>query len=423
MFILNVLILIVSLFFYKIYLGNIFNFPNLFNTLWLLMIAFSYQNILNIPTPSNTTYLYAYLSVVVFNISSIIFLMKRRNNNDKIDENSRLNIKSKYNLWTLFFSSVVSFFSLLPSLPSAFQLLRTSGFHEIRKEVFLSEDSGKMLLQWGINPLIICGIVMSVVLLLNSNEKINKKFLVTILVISIINCLMYTIIFAGRFLLMICFISVIFEIVIHYKGRLFKIFFNNIWLAISLVLSIILVIVISNQRVLSNLSFWNMTYVYFFAPLNLFNVYIENPDFGKLDDLFNGKFIFSGVYTPITVLLNRIFKTGFSIPLATLNEVTSNFVWITPFVHMNNNSTYLYAALRDFGILGLFIYPMVLAKYFQVVYNNFLMNRTVFTESLYAYSLAMLVFLLFEWMPARINIILAGVFMYLLYKSFFIKLK
>ncbi|GAB2021899.1 hypothetical protein RyT2_09730 [Pseudolactococcus yaeyamensis] len=165
-----------------------------------------------------------------------------------------------------------------------------------------------------------------------------------------------------------------------------------------------------------------MLYVYFFAPINLLNFYIENADFSRLHTLFNGQYIVSGFSSIFSVLANKIFHTDFSIPLAQMNAVTSNFVYISPTIHMNNNCTTVYAALRDFGKLGLVIYPFVISTAMHYSAKLYAKSPSLLSLSLYSYSLVILVFLLFEWMPARINVMMGWVLILFFYKASHIKL-
>lgn len=103
----------------------------------------------------------------------------------------------------------------------------------------------------------------------------------------------------------------------------------------------------------------------------------------------------------------------------TINEVTQQFVFVSPQTFMNNNVTMIYAFLRDFGVWGLFICPFLLGAIYAHMYKLKKIQPNIYRKSVYYFSLSIMPFLLFEWMPARMSIILVPFVLYFLTRKGF----
>ena len=381
------------------------------NTLWLLMTGLSKLRPWELYLPSETTYCYVYLMLLVFNMTSI-FLFRRRKRNFK---RVYLDVVEKPNyilLGTALFSAVV----LAYNVPKFWHMFLVGGFASLRSN-YLAGDEGELhvgiFITWFISSLIIAGSILSVIQLLNTR---SKKIAFWTLVINFVNVLMYVIITGGRFVFVMFFMAVAIEIWLHNKGNVIAIIKKNKkWLALVLV-SFVVVQTVTTERSVNNMGFIGNIYVYFFATINLLDHFISSGVDPHLHELMYGENLIGGFTSPFIVISNKIFGTDFEIPLAVIQSSTSEFIYVSPHFWMNNNCTFLYGALRDFGVMGIVIYAFIWAYFLNWAYTKSHTKQKILGESLYVYSLVVSVLLLIEWMPCRPNILFTAIFIFVFYR-------
>ena len=334
---LNVIFLFSQLFYYKKKFNNYLNYISIFNSIWMVMIILSSFNILGTKIENSIIYFYIYLMLITFNISSIFFLKIKRK---KIDE------KYEYKPMNYFFTILIilCLIVLATKIPRILSIFKKGGFSLIRKSYLNSSNSdsfvGGVFITWFINAVIISVFTLSLVELFN---KKHNKNTILIFVISTICILIYMLLTGGRFILFEILLLLVLEIIIH-KNKSFK---NKIKIKYVLPIFIIIYIIykISLERTLSGLNILGNVYVYFFASINMLDKLFGDL---KFHTLMHGGILFSGLLSPMYIVINKLFNKSLELPLAILNKTTSQFIWITPTIHMNNNCTFLYAALRDF---------------------------------------------------------------------------
>lgn len=88
---------------------------------------------------------------------------------------------------------------------------------------------------------------------------------------------------------------------------------------------------------------------------------------------------------------------------------------------MNNNVTFLYVCLRDFGICGLIIGPMYIALFFAIIYKFYIKKKSIRTDALYFYLASNLPYFLFEFFLNRTPVILTFIYIIIMYKILYYK--
>lgn len=414
MFIFDILFIILQFVVYRKITGKYINHISVFNAIWLLMTALSKTRPYGLYLPSINAYLYVYTMLIIFNIVSVLILQKRPveiYNIKNVKDNS---IRPNYFMLIL---SLFSFMSLIKYIPMALQMILASGFSGLRSNYLAGEDAEMKLgvfITWFVNSLILAGITDSYLALSKTNDKKVKRIALYTFLINIVNVLIYVCITGGRFLFVLCIFIIIIETWMNNSGKIKLVMKKNKKIVLLVICFFIITIFITSQRVLSGLDFWGMLYVYFYASINMFSILEAQTD--TYSNYLYGTNLIGGFITPFILLLNNYLGSDFQIPLKEINEYTSDFVWVSNYIHMNNNCTFLYGAIRDFGSIGVVIYAIIYALVVNLFYKKSFKKQSIISEGIYVYILALSVFLLMEWMPCRPNIFFTPIFIWLIPK-------
>lgn len=410
---LNIVILFFQLFYYKRKFNRYLNYIAIFNCIWLVMIILSSFNILDTKVENFIIYFYIYLMLITFNLFSNFFLKIKRKKKDK-----KITYKSMNHFFTILI--IFCFLILASKIPKILSLYKSGGFSLIRKSYLNSSDSnsfvGGIFVTWFINAVVIS--IFTLALVEMFNKKHNKNTIL-VFIISTICVLIYMLLTGGRFILFEILLLLVLEIIIH-KNKDFKSKTKIKKYILPIFIILYIIYKISLERTLSGLNIAGNVYVYFFASINMLDKLFGDL---RMHSLMHGKILFSGFLSPIYIIINKLFGKSIELPLAILNRTTSQFIWITPSVHMNNNCTFLYAALRDFGVIGIVIYSCFLAYILAKVYLNFKNNNNVFNEAIYIYIVMVSMLLLFEWQFARPNVVFTIILLLLYEKIYRVKIK
>ena len=83
---------------------------------------------------------------------------------------------------------------------------------------------------------------------------------------------------------------------------------------------------------------------------------------------------------------------------------------------MNNNVTFMYVCLRDFGVFGLIIGPMYISLWITFIYKKYVYNPSIKNEVLYVYIVSSLPYFIFEFFINKTSFLITIIFIILLYK-------
>lgn len=341
-----------------------FNFLNIFNTIWFLVLMFSTVGLYKFPVPNFKTITYLLVGILSFNFMTFFSLSIRSDKKKNMNLTKRKTLNSKKMRIIL----LVLFLFMLPMTIRCFLLIYSNGFSYVRN-LYLSGllFDKKIQLIWNyiIRPL-------SVVLLIYNlleYSKDRKKFLNLILNFLIVA--EYVICTASR--------GIIFELLVltliinlnEYK-KILKILKQNKKIIILFLLVIMILVIITSERSLNseNGILFNV-YCYFCGSIHLFDYLILNPDISLLNskNLLYGLSTFNGPLEIFKILMNTIFDTNIKSGIEIINEVTQQYYNISNIVVMNNNVTMFYGFLRDFDFLGIIIGPELLAVLYSIAYK------------------------------------------------------
>ena len=137
----------------------------------------------------------------------------------------------------------------------------------------------------------------------------------------------------------------------------------------------------------------------------MLNALISDPSYSQLGNILFGAYTLDGLLSPFYVVANRLLGTHIPIAITEINAVSSAMVNISPTLHMNNNCTYVYGVLRDFGAAGLLIGPAILAVVCQKIHSYYERSGSDYGLMLYVYMVVILFFMIIEWMFGRVNVV------------------
>ncbi|WHY61509.1 O-antigen polymerase [Cytobacillus firmus] len=409
------LITVISLIINFIQFKNFLNFVNVFLLMWCVASVLSWFGFYGMYVPPMEAYLYIFILLFMFELSCLLFL---RINTITHTEKQIFSLNwRKINIFSIICTIIITPFAIKGIalvLAEGFYRLRLTGFTEM-----LYSNQEKLLLINIIQPLVLAISILSLIELIK-----NKKVRVS-LIISVFNCLLYILVFGGRWLLLEFLLLAGIILIDIYGANIIKLVKNNRLLIVVIASIFLTIALITNQRSVGGGEglLYNV-YVYFVGSLHLFGVYISNPLVYSLgtEHLLFGREFFAGILEPIYLIANFSgldWKSG----IESINEVTQQFVAVSPATYMNNNVTMIYAFLRDFGFLGIIICPVIIGAVYTHLYKAKKQSPNDYRESIYYYGLSIMPFLLFEWMPARMSIIMVPIFLFLLTRKSFFKIR
>lgn len=399
------------------------NYAVMLTGVWVFIIMISRFGLYDTFIPSQITYIIMYIALAVFVgttyvLQSYEHLRARRaaHLSGKASSRTPLNLNDVNYVPLVLIAGAITVV-LLPFLPDALRILQTGGFSSVRHNVLYAEtstysSSSLVFLKWVVNPLILAEFSIAVAALVFKRFGRRKLYVVILLVITCANLIMYTLVFAGRWLMMEALMMLGVLVIIEYGMSIWKIITKNFMLFLLGLAAFIAAIVISNDRSIGNTDFFTSVYVYFAGPVDMLNILLENPDMSRLDQVMFGAYTVEGLLSPLYVVVNRVLHTNIPLAISQINAVTSTMVNIAPNMHMNNNCTFVYGVLRDFGAAGILIGPTILAVACQKVYSYYAKFRSDYSIMLYSYMSVILFFMIIEWMFGRVNVVYTGIFLY-----------
>lgn len=407
----DLFLLIIQFLLWKRLSGKWLNHISVINLLWLSMTGLSKLQPWDLYLPSEKTYGYVYLMLVTFNVVSLFIFKKRRYSTNGTN---RISIKPDYIMLgaTLFSTAVLAY-----NIPKFWGMFLVGGFTSLRSN-YLAGDDGELhvgvFITWFISSIIMSAAILSIVQILKSEGK--KKIAIITLILNFVNVCMYVIITGGRFIFVMFLMAIVIELWLHNKGNIGVMIKRYKKWGVLVIVCLYVVEAVTAERSLNDMGLIGNLYVYFFATINLFDHFISPGGDPHLYELMYGENLIGGLTTPFIVLSNKYLGTDYEIPLAVIQSSTCEFTYVSPHFWMNNNCTFLYGALRDFGAWGILIYTFIWAFLLNWAYKISQTKKIILGESMYVYFLVVSVLLLFEWMPCRPNIFFTAIFIYIFYR-------
>lgn len=348
----------------KIY-KSMLNPPLVYSALWCFSGILAFINPNGFIVVTNTIHTYAVVSIISFTIVSCVTY--RKNIENRVIEDS-LNISNyEFKESRIIILAIVGILLLFPNVISALRMYSLYGFGLDVSRISYSEmtRSGRFFYVF-----FTCNIptaIYSSVSILTCLELVkNKKRL---LLISLIYIIMLSVAFGGRsyFLNFVVYYLVIFfytNKILGYKSK-----FNMLF--IGLFIAALIFVTISRGARGQSVIDWIVTY--FSGSFSFLQYIVGNPSsYGLSSGLMFGYMSFGIFIEPLILLLKVFFHISTDVPSYEFNIYAQNFINISlnSYHAYNNNTTWLYTFIRDWGELGIVIGPSLFAYVMnRVLYN------------------------------------------------------
>lgn len=292
----------------------------------------------------------------LFSFLFVFFLNTKRTSDNQLLKQKDSIIGEVNNKWLIILNIIVALW-LFQYVTRAWGNIIFSGWSDQRgsfREYF--DTSTLTIYEVFAKPIIIATCAIMSVELFSGKEKIN----LLLVILLFVNLLQESIVFAARASIVKAIFFVLFSflfIALNRGGQSFK---NRI---IPLLVLAILIggvnFITKGRNENSGTGIVETIFIYYMAPFGMLNYYLVNPDFSLLgfDYWLCGKAILGFIHNFIMaagyVLMGWDYKSYGSD--YAINEVTHQFVEVSPDFSMNAAVTADYIFLRDFGYLGIII--------------------------------------------------------------------
>jgi oligosaccharide repeat unit polymerase len=356
--------------------------PNiLFSSLWCLSVGISSLGLFGFYKPSILVHFYSFSTIMTFNI--IYFFHNRLKSKNNVSIN-KIKGSLRYNL--IIFINIISWVYLSGFIVKSFSIIVSHGFNVLRMYAYdsnmgLGSTTQLILIQWFIKSIFIATILVSIVGLV-INRKNNK-----LIIISIIDVILYTILFGGRGLILTLLLYYIFTFLVTKPiviDSLKKKKVNIIFIA----LIVIGAMFVTSQRNWGDASFVKNLVLYFSASFSYLDVLLVDLDW-KSSPLF-GMATFGFAVDLIYAAFSLVFGIPFEGVSHKITQITAIPRFISPTVTYNAASTMIYPMMRDFGFLGIVLSTSFLALIVSTIESKFVIRSNLIFLNLYIYFLGIL---------------------------------
>ncbi len=389
---------------------NFLNFSNLFLVMYYIVIILSMTGLYGFEVASNKLYLLLFISLCSFEIFSIIFsvikIPIKEETSKKVINKRRMNV-----------IALIVFILMIPTTIKGIEILINYGFKSVRTAAFSTEvysTPTKLLLYYILSPLSKAIFIYSVL------EYIKNKKISFSLIIGITNMLQMLITFGGRSVLVDLMLITIVCIIGKYNKNILKIVRQNKKIIIIVLVMLLIIQTVTSNRSLNNNEglFFNL-YSYYVGSIHLMDYHLNYPNISLLDG--NHLLYGQGIISPIVEIFKLVTQIlGFDFDIVTGlekgNECIQLFIELNNGVIMNNNVTFLYVCLRDFGSLGLIIDVAYIALWFSILYKMYKKKKCIMTDALYFYLISNMPYFIFGFTLDKTAIILTYIYIIFIYK-------
>ncbi len=353
-----------------------------FSTLWCICGCLSSFGLLGMRKPDVVVHVMVIIVVLVFTLSYVV--MSKSSKNKTYENNSYvqkyiINYKLIYiiNIFTLllyipYFIDALNLYKMGYSMGDVRYSALVTGEYSYYHKFFFRD------LPSAINDSIIIFALIDTLVL-----KVRNKGL---LIFALLNIASSLFAFGGRFILVkLIFITLSFYTIDDLRTQKISKKF--------LVLGLLLTIGVTIIRNKEGITVWNSFVLYYPGAFSFLDLIIENQSVYGLDDIpLFGQMMLGFIVSPIIMVLKVLLGVSWKTPSYYFNvyvQGRNNIGAVKP-LYINNNTTMLFHALRDFGYLGVVIYPLFLAKILVYCENRYRNDNDIRYLAIYTFMFTVL---------------------------------
>ena len=406
MILLCVFILFLIIIVNKIVFKKFLCYPTIIAFIWFIDIILTIINPYSMYEIPKNVYKYVAIFLGVFELSSILYY--KLGYKIKINDNIKIN-------WSLInFGILFCIIFMIPFFVKGISIyFATHQFSSIRNAYLNYEICSNSMYMFLTLIIIPFGEAIGYYTIINfiKTKKANFSFYMFIV-------FMVEIIFAsGGRARIIYYLVLMIIIILEDSKKIQNLIRKNKKTLFFVLLFLIIVAIITNQRNLQGKGLMYNFYVYLTGGLEILGRYEANPYryLIKGSNLLNGQVLFSSILYPIYFFLQFFgieLKAGFYV----VNEITSLFIPISDITTINNGGTFIYYALRDFGILGIYIYTLLISFVLSHLYKKKKKCSNYYNSAMFYFIFIKCIFLFNEFTLAQTSVLMTFIYFKLLTK-------
>ncbi len=376
---------------------------------WTVCLSLSCLGLYGINKPSDTVVFLACSSMLIFTFVALGKCPILRMGEKSSNRNNNVN-KSPTNKLLLYVLNVAAYVFSFPYLKKSLSILRTKGIYFVRNAAFdgnggIGSTAVLMIFQYVVSSLFLATLIVTVM------DVFEKKVKPLAVLFSILNVLLYTVLFAGRFILLNSIVIVLFVAIDTDRIRsIIKLISKHKKI---LVFCLVVVAGLCFMTLLrtSSTNIVKSVYVYFTGSFSYLSYLIEKgvcTDLFLLGRAFLG-FIYNSICTALTVFLGVPYNGSDSI----ITQLTQFMVPIGGGNSFNALGSMLHDFIADFGVFGC-LFDVFL---FAIICNNVerirLHENTFFSRAVYYYMVMVVVYSVFSYQLRSPSALFCFVFLYI----------
>ncbi|MDY0235314.1 MAG: O-antigen polymerase [Gudongella sp.] len=361
----------------KIKYRTIVKLNSLFNISWCISCGLASLGVYGLNKPIFTVHILSTICILIFNIiymsasikqSSIIKIVRTRHT------------PRKPNYRIIVFVNIIAYIFSAPFIWKSIAIIRSVGLYGLRSLSFIGTNNFANTNQLTIFQNIIEPIFIATILILaiDIGYKRQKK---SMFIITIIDVIIYTILFGGRAMILQSILFIIISILLTNNFTSIKDFILQLIRKYKIIIiftgfSLAAIMYITSQRSFYGKSFIENALLYFVGPFAFLSELLKDNTLTK--NLMFGKATFGWVLGLFSIIIKLLFGTEYNGADYIITQVTSRVRVIGNGITFNALPTMLYAFLKDFGYLGSVIGPALYALTMSIVEKKYYKLNSLF---------------------------------------------
>lgn len=366
------------------------------NSVMVVVSFLSLFGLYGLYVPSELTYVVIYISCFVFSIVSIT-KTKVINTYDSSELNinqtksKRKNKRFRILAWL----NVFSYFFIMPFTIEAIKILLSKGVSYLRAYSLAvgglnTSLVDQIILQWVIQGIFYGTILYALILFAkNDNYKIPLSF-------ALIDIILYSVTFGGRRIILFSIIYLIISLILFSrKNRFWPALITNkkrkkIHILLFLAMGILSVFYITSKRGFSGDGFISSLIIYYVGGLNILDKAISEFGLLRINEFLLGTATIGGLIDPPLAVFSFLTGVEFLRPTEIVLGFSGQIHLIGENLRFTAFTTWLYPFIRDFGIFGVIMMPVVFAIIIKRIFYLAFSKGDIYFQSLYVYLLYVL---------------------------------
>lgn len=366
---------LVSLFIIKNKQRTFFCVSGIFVLTWVVCLGFATLGLFSMNKPNGTVVFLGCASMLIFALVSgvKITLFRTKLCSPRIGLSSNL---------LLVFLHLAAYIFSFPYLSKSLRLIVSGDFYQVRVNAFegtaeYASTATLMIFQTLIAPLFVVTFLLAA--LSFGKGKPNKR----LIFLSVLDVLLYTLLFAGRYMILQLMLFLVFATYEKYAGRLFDFLGRRKKIVVIMMLLIGALILMTSLR--SDSGFWKSLYTYFCGSFAYLSYLVDNEIGTKLFLL--GRTSFGFVFNFINMVLTFLLNTPYIGSNHVVTQLTQHTVRIGEQMSYNSLGTMLHDFMTDFGVYGSLISVVLFACVCNQIERKKRSTDSNFWNALYIYVL------------------------------------